>query len=102
MYIQAELLNSKLRQDWLEMSQHVQADVSARMAALHNHISSVGSTHALASGSVNDGDHVTSPRGHVTMSEENKAQIVSFLKIIMNILVMYIVESYYLVDVYRL
>ena len=53
------------------MSQRMQADVSARMVALHNHISSVGSTHNLATGLAKD-DHVTSPTGHVTCTEGTK------------------------------
>ena len=50
----------------MEMGQRVQADMSTRIAALHNHISS---THNLAAESVKEKDHVTSPKGHMTGSE---------------------------------
>ena len=51
------------------MSQRMQADVSTRIAALHNHISSVNSTHNLAM-DLAKGDHVTSPTGCVTESSK--------------------------------
>ena len=69
MLLQAQLLNSKLHQDMMEMGQRVQADVSTRIAALHNHISSVSSTQNLAAESVKEKDHVASPKGHLTSSE---------------------------------
>ena len=53
------------------MNQRMQADVSTRMAALHNHISSVSSTHNLAADSAKD-DHVTSPACHVTSIEASE------------------------------
>ena len=50
------------------MSQRMQADMSARITALHDHINSVSSTHNLDAGSAKD-DHVTSPTDHVTSTD---------------------------------
>ena len=47
MHMQAQLLNDKLSQEWQGMSQRIQADVSARLTALHNQINSASSHHQL-------------------------------------------------------
>ena len=63
------------------MSHRMQADMSARITALHDHISSVSSTHNLTAGSAKKDDHVTSPTDHVTsIEEEGKKKGVCFIK----------------------
>ena len=54
------------------MSHRMQTDMSARITALHDHISSVSSTHNLAADLVKKDDHVTSPINHVTSTEEER------------------------------
>ena len=49
--IQVHLQNNKLLKEWQGMSERLQADVTARVRALHNHISSVTSSHQLPRGS---------------------------------------------------
>ena len=57
-------MRDKLVKEWEGMSQRLQEDMSARVAALHNYISSVDV-------SAKD-DHVTSLMGHVTITEGSK------------------------------
>jgi hypothetical protein len=65
----------------------MQADVSARIAALHDHISSVSSTHNLAAGSARD-DHVTDHVTSTVDAEEEKKGVC--LNIPLTVLVMII------------
>ena len=70
--MQAQSLRDKLLQECEGMSHRMQADMSARITALHDHISSVSSTHNLAADSVKKDDHVTSPINHVTSTEKER------------------------------
>lgn len=62
------------------MSQRMQADMSARMTALHDHISSVSSTHQPATGP----DHMTALVAHVTSTDstedEKKKEVVCLMQ----------------------
>ena len=69
--LQAQLLSDKLYQEWHGMNQRMQADVSARLTALHNHINSVSSTHKLAVDSAKEDCDSTSP-SHVTRTQSDK------------------------------
>lgn len=70
--LQAQLLSDKLYQEWHRTNQRMQADVSARLTALHNHINSVSSTHKLAGDSAKeDCESATSP-SHVTRTKNDE------------------------------
>lgn len=69
--LQAQLLSDKLFQEWHGMNQRMQADVSARLTALHNHINSVSSTHKLAVDSMKEDRDSKSP-SYVTKIKNDK------------------------------
>ena len=68
---QAQLLSDRLYQEWHGMNQRMQADVSARLTALHNHINSVSSTHKLAVDSAKENRESTSP-SQMTRTKNDK------------------------------